>query len=188
MPYKKIRLYLVSPVIALQWCHMSIMVSQITSNYTVFFSKACSSEQRKNQRSTSLSLFGGNPPVTRAFRLQRASECRQSSYACHDTGIILWMRPANERRRYIVTSSFIGWAHSQNNPRWRHFRQSNTNPDFHSSMILSRRRCRQQILAIIASDNRLVAKSASVKRHYLIYLHIYIPDNNHHTDKTLWPR
>ena len=28
-------------------------------------------------------------------------------------GIILHMRPANERRRYIVTSSLIGWAHAQ---------------------------------------------------------------------------
>ena len=25
-------------------------------------------------------------------------------------GIILWMRPANERWRYIVTSFLIGWA------------------------------------------------------------------------------
>ena len=31
-------------------------------------------------------------------------------------GIILWMRPANERRRYNVTSSVIGRAHSQNDP------------------------------------------------------------------------
>ena len=30
--------------------------------------------------------------------------------------ITLWMRPANERRRYIVTLSLIGWAHSQNDP------------------------------------------------------------------------
>ena len=29
---------------------------------------------------------------------------------------ILCMRPANERRRYNVTSSLIGWAHSQNGP------------------------------------------------------------------------
>ena len=29
-------------------------------------------------------------------------------------GTILWMRPANERRRYNVTSSLIGWAHTQN--------------------------------------------------------------------------
>ena len=31
-------------------------------------------------------------------------------------GIIVCMRPANGRRRYIVTSSPIGWAHTQNNP------------------------------------------------------------------------
>ena len=32
------------------------------------------------------------------------------------TGIILCMPPANERRRYNVTSSLIGWVHTQNNP------------------------------------------------------------------------
>ena len=32
------------------------------------------------------------------------------------TGIILCMRPANERRRYIVTASLIGWALTQNGP------------------------------------------------------------------------
>ena len=26
------------------------------------------------------------------------------------------MRPANERRRYKVTSSLIGWAHTRNDP------------------------------------------------------------------------
>ena len=30
--------------------------------------------------------------------------------------IILWMHPANERQGYNVTSSLIGWAHSQNDP------------------------------------------------------------------------
>ena len=30
--------------------------------------------------------------------------------------IILWMLPANERRCHNVTSSLIGWAHSQNDP------------------------------------------------------------------------
>ena len=30
--------------------------------------------------------------------------------------IILCMRSANERWRYIVTSSLIGWAHAQNDP------------------------------------------------------------------------
>ena len=32
------------------------------------------------------------------------------------TGIILCMRTADERRRYNVTSSLIGWAHTQNDP------------------------------------------------------------------------
>ena len=32
------------------------------------------------------------------------------------TGIILWMRPADERRHYMVTSAFIDWAHRQNDP------------------------------------------------------------------------
>ena len=32
------------------------------------------------------------------------------------TWIILCMRSTNERRRYIVTSSLIGWAHTQNDP------------------------------------------------------------------------
>ena len=32
------------------------------------------------------------------------------------TGIIFCVRPANERRRYNVTSSLIGWAHTQNYP------------------------------------------------------------------------
>ena len=34
-------------------------------------------------------------------------------------GIILCMRPANERRRYKVTSSLIGWAHAQNDA-WKY--------------------------------------------------------------------
>ena len=32
------------------------------------------------------------------------------------SGIILCVHPANERRRYNVTSSLIGWAHTQNTP------------------------------------------------------------------------
>ena len=35
------------------------------------------------------------------------------------SGIILCMCPANKRRRYIVTSALIGWAHTQNDP-WAH--------------------------------------------------------------------
>ena len=31
-----------------------------------------------------------------------------------EAGIILCMRPAKEKRRYILTWSLIGWAHTQN--------------------------------------------------------------------------
>ena len=30
------------------------------------------------------------------------------------TGLILGLRPANERRRYFVTTSLIGWAQAYN--------------------------------------------------------------------------
>ena len=33
-------------------------------------------------------------------------------------GIILCMHPANERRRYSVTPSLIGWVHTQNESRF----------------------------------------------------------------------
>ena len=37
----------------------------------------------------------------------------------NDPGIILCVCPANERWRYTVTPSLIGWAHTQNDP-WNH--------------------------------------------------------------------
>ena len=36
------------------------------------------------------------------------------------TGIILPMSPTNKRRRYMVTSSLIGWTHTQNDPCAHH--------------------------------------------------------------------
>ena len=41
---------------------------------------------------------------------------KHSKTMCIFHGIILSMRSANERRRYIVTSSLIGWAHTQMRP------------------------------------------------------------------------
>ena len=38
------------------------------------------------------------------------------SKSLSSSGIILCMCPANERRRYNVTSSLIGWVHVQNDP------------------------------------------------------------------------
>ena len=41
--------------------------------------------------------------------------CANNMLQCNPA-IILWLCPANERWRYIVTSSLIGWAHTQNDP------------------------------------------------------------------------
>ena len=46
--------------------------------------------------------------------MQTNSSWRLKSYVL--AGMILYMRPANERRCYNVTPSLIGWAHSQNDP------------------------------------------------------------------------
>ena len=35
---------------------------------------------------------------------------------CVHAGTILCMPPANDRLRYIVTASLIGWTHTQNDP------------------------------------------------------------------------
>ena len=44
-------------------------------------------------------------------------QCNKCDVKLHTvSGIILWMRPANERRCYIITSSPIGWEHTQNDP------------------------------------------------------------------------
>ena len=42
--------------------------------------------------------------------------CRPTTIAGAATRVILCMHPANKRRRYIVTSPLIGWAHTQNDP------------------------------------------------------------------------
>ena len=41
-------------------------------------------------------------------------EVHKSEIKLETVGIILWTYPANERWRYIVISSLIGWAHKQN--------------------------------------------------------------------------
>ena len=44
------------------------------------------------------------------------SACLESPHPSQSAGIILCMHPTNGRRRYIVTSSLIGWTHSQKDP------------------------------------------------------------------------
>ena len=48
--------------------------------------------------------------------VQAITSMKICTHVLYHTGIILCMRPVNERRRYNVTSSLIGWAHGQNDP------------------------------------------------------------------------
>ena len=53
------------------------------------------------------------------------------------SGIILWMHPANERWRYNVTSSLIGWALTQNDPCTCGLTQCGWNTIGHLSYFIS---------------------------------------------------
>ena len=48
--------------------------------------------------------------------LDHSSHSTQRLTKLTNAGIILFMHPANERRHCIVTSSLIGWVHTQNDP------------------------------------------------------------------------
>ena len=50
------------------------------------------------------------------FETPSCSLWRHCNAMMLNQGSFLYMHSANERRRYIVTSSLIGWAHTQNDP------------------------------------------------------------------------
>ena len=54
---------------------------------------------------------------TTCCRLDLGKHAHREHRTCkYVSGIILDMGSANEKRRYIVTSSLIGWAHTENDP------------------------------------------------------------------------
>ena len=114
----------------LQWHHMSAVASQITIN-SIVFSTACSRQQwRKKSKVFITGPLWENPPGTGWFPSQMASNVENiyMPWCRHDTGglllcfyfpthiweiptvLILGLHPANERWRYKVTPSLIGWA------------------------------------------------------------------------------
>ena len=60
------------------------------------------------------------PNVLMVVRVKRLQAGAPSSlrWVVPDSGIILYMHPAYERRRYNVASSLIGWMHTQNDRCW----------------------------------------------------------------------
>ena len=51
------------------------------------------------------------------LRAQGTKGVSQQKAGVLPSGLILGLRPANDRRRYSVTTSFIGWAQASNGPR-----------------------------------------------------------------------
>ena len=54
-----------------------------------------------------------------------------------NAGSLVWMFPANERRCYNVTSSLIGWVHSQNDPCgcYQHFWTTREYSEYHIKQL-----------------------------------------------------
>ena len=125
---------------------MSPMTSQITSLVIVYSTVYSDADQRKHQSFASLAFVreinrwpvnsSHKWPITRkmfpfddviilkSLGTHETTGTKQSiikhcAYS-HYSGIILCMSSANERRRFIVTSSLIGWAHTQTNPCMLH--------------------------------------------------------------------
>ena len=63
------------------------------------------------------------------------SEVLTESNSVGKSGILLCMVPTNERRRYIVMSSLIGWAHTQKDPwvdAYKYFSPDHTGKNLNS--------------------------------------------------------
>ena len=73
----------------LQWCHLSIMASQITSNSTVCSTVCSGLHQRKHQSSLLLAVSEGKPLVTGGFPSQRASNMEKVFMLGHDHAMII---------------------------------------------------------------------------------------------------
>ena len=96
------------------------------SNHRFEWSQQPVQSDNKENINFSLSFCHGNPPVKCGFPSLMASNAEILSipFARHlkwtidrsHVGYNFCMRPASERRRYIVTSPLIGGAHTQNDP------------------------------------------------------------------------
>ena len=107
---------------------MGAMASQITSLTIVYSTVYSGADQRKDQSFASLAFVWGihrwpvnSPhkwPVTQKMLpfddIIMMWVVQFHVIIRHDIGIILCMHPANERPRYLVTPSLIGWSHTQN--------------------------------------------------------------------------
>ena len=96
-------------------------------------------------------------------------------FKCHsgpDAGIILWMRQPNERLRYIVTSSLIGWTHTQNDP-CRHMLELNLITTVRLDWCLSRQSiCRHSADCLNPLRANFFRGNINIYWHFASFLHI----------------
>ena len=124
----------------IQWRHLSIGASQI-SGRSIVCSTKWSGLNQKETIAFNTGLLLGNPPasidslggfsvftksqwgesisMSSPWREVPIDQSHSDGWPSHHDiafmlGIILGMGSVNERRRYIVTASLIGWAHTQN--------------------------------------------------------------------------
>ena len=93
--------------------------------YCVAFEKMCCTKHHTIRqleavldRYKTVLFFIMGIPLGKTIYIKTATGYEKKQYFAHpiQPGIILWMRPANDRRRYIATSSLIGWVQTQNDP------------------------------------------------------------------------
>ena len=98
--------------------------TQRASNVESIFMSCCHNVIRKHPK-----LDGVRTEIIHRLQAERCdikggeSLCLMLMHASHLTGLILDLHPANERRRYFVTTSLIGWVQPQNQ-LWSHMAHS----------------------------------------------------------------
>ena len=103
-----------SRIILLLWRHNGCNAVSNHQRLDSLFNRLFRFRSKKTSKLCVTGLCEGNSPGTCEFPAQRPLMRKMFLF---DDVIMLCMRPANKRRRYNVTSSFIDWAHTQNNPR-----------------------------------------------------------------------
>ena len=128
----------------LQWRHNGRGSGSNHQPHDCFLNRLFRHRSKKTSKLRVTGLCAGNSPEAGEFPAQMASNAENVSiwwrhhaymvrlckvlgmcwmYMLQNIPWIICMRPANERRRYIVTPSLIGWMHTQNDSRCTQFRQ-----------------------------------------------------------------
>ena len=73
-------------------------------------SRRCPPQETSQPHPPHLASPGHQLPWYWLYRINRSLYSKRSDFIVERAGLILGLRPANERRRYFVTTSLIGWV------------------------------------------------------------------------------